>query len=89
MQTQLKNYEKQLKVNGIYKHYKGKRYKILMIVWNSEVDELEPWVVYQGLYDDPKLGPNPIFTRSLNKFSEMIMIDNVKQPRFKLIDFND
>ena len=68
-----------------YEHYKGMRYKVLMIVWNSELDELEPWVVYQGLYDDPKLGANPIFTRSLAKFSETIELDGIEQPRFKMV----
>ncbi len=68
-----------------YEHYKGMRYKVLMIVWNSELDELEPWVVYQGLYEDPKLGANPIFTRSLTKFSETIELGGIEQPRFKMV----
>ncbi|MGE0206448.1 MAG: DUF1653 domain-containing protein [Candidatus Babeliales bacterium] len=71
--------------HDVYEHYKGKRYKILMLVWNSEADDLEQWVVYQGLYNDPKLGDNPIFARSLNKFCETVLIDNQEQPRFKLI----
>ena len=72
--------------HGTYQDYKGMSYKVLMVVWNSEADELEEWVVYQGLYEDPKLGKNPIFARSLAKFLETVHIDGKEQPRFKLIE---
>ena len=74
---------------GIYEHYKGMRYKVLMVAWNSEGDELEPWVVYQGLYTDPTLGDNPIFMRSLDKFLENVVIDNKEQPRFRFIKVDE
>jgi hypothetical protein len=85
---QLEN-PKQIIPNSLYQHYKGMRYKILMVVWNSEANELEEWVVYQGLYEDPKLGKNPIFTRSLTKFLETIEFDGKLEPRFKLIQTSD
>ena len=40
-----------LKLNSIYKHYKGKHYKTLLICNNAE-DPNSPLVVYQSLYED-------------------------------------
>ncbi|MEX0940112.1 MAG: DUF1653 domain-containing protein [Candidatus Babeliales bacterium] len=72
---------------NIYTHYKGKQYQVLHIVF-SENDALEEWVVYQGLYDDPKLGKNPIFTRPLKQFCEIINFEGTEQPRFNLFANN-
>lgn len=73
-------------VGHIYKHYKGNRYRVLMIVFNSETDDLQPWVVYQGLYVDPRLGNEPIFTRSVAAFMEQVVIGDTLQPRFVIVD---
>jgi NTP pyrophosphatase (non-canonical NTP hydrolase) len=71
-----------LKKDQIYQHYKGKFYKILNIGYNSQDDVLEPWIAYQGLYDDPKLGKNPVFFQSIARF--MQPIDGKKIERFTL-----
>lgn len=47
----------ELKINGIYKHYKGDLYIVLDIAYNSET--LEKMVVYRALYGDNKLWVRP------------------------------
>lgn len=42
--------KRQLNIGGIYRHFKGKRYKVLMEATHSETRER--MVVYQALYDD-------------------------------------
>lgn len=50
--------EKQtLKINGIYRHYKGDLYLALGIVYHSETGE--KMVLYQALYDDCKIWCRP------------------------------
>jgi cyclomaltodextrinase len=66
-----------------YRHYKGKNYKILCLGTNTET--LEKEVVYQGLYDDPQFGKNPIWVRPLSMFCETIIIDGKEVPRFTKI----
>ena len=81
---------KKLKYNitngSIYQHYSGKQYKIVCVAYYSGNDRLEEYVVYQGLYNDPKLGNNPIFTQPVERFLEQVTIDNVLQDRFTLIN---
>lgn len=47
--------ENELKIGGIYRHFKGndKLYKIEKIAINSET--LEEWVVYTALYGDKNM----------------------------------
>ena len=40
-------------------------------------------VVYQGLYDCPTFGANPIWVRPLTMFAEDVIINGEKCPRFK------
>lgn len=47
----------ELKINGIYKHYKGDLYIVLDIAYNSET--LKKMVVYRALYGDNKLWVRP------------------------------
>jgi hypothetical protein len=70
-----------LKLGGLYKHYKGKMYKVHQIVRHSET--LEELVFYETLH------PNDLGTwwvRPVEMFLETVEIDGVVQPRFQLQD---
>ena len=57
----------ELKINGIYKHFKGDLYLLLDIAINSETNE--KMVIYRALYDDCKLWCRPyaLFFDEVNK----------------------
>jgi hypothetical protein len=74
----------QIKVGQLYQHYKGKTYKIIALARYSE----EPnsiMVIYQGQYECPTFGANPIWARPIGMFSENIFKDGKEQIRFKKI----
>ncbi len=48
---------RELKINGIYKHFKGDYYLIVDIAKHSETKE--EYVVYRGLYGDRDLWVRP------------------------------
>lgn len=74
----------QVVLQGIYEHYKGKRYQVLQIVRHSE--DLGLYVIYQSLYDCPEFGFRAVWCRPLDMFLESVMIDGDMQPRFKLVN---
>lgn len=57
----------EIKIKGIYKHYKGDLYLIEDIGTNSET--LEKYVIYRGLYEDSPLWVRPyqMFFDEVNK----------------------
>lgn len=57
----------ELKIKGIYKHYKGNLYIIEDIGYNCET--LEKEVIYRALYEDNKLWIRSLtdFTKEINK----------------------
>ena len=60
----------QLKINGIYRHYKGDYYLVLDTAINTETNEA--MVVYRALYEDTKLYVRPLdmFLSELDKESK-------------------
>jgi hypothetical protein len=61
---------------GIYKHYKGNRYKVVGTAKHSET--LEELVVYQQLY-----GEMGLWVRPLTMFNESVEIEGKQVPRFE------
>lgn len=65
---------------GIYRHYKGKFYRVHYIATHSETKE--PFVVYETLYDN-EIGSHWI--RPLKMFLEMVETKDGIKPRFEYI----
>ena len=74
---------RKIKINGIYKHFKGNYYIVIDIATDSE--STEKYVVYRALYDD-----NNLWIRKLDMF--LGEVDHDKYPdvsqkyRFELQD---
>lgn len=64
----------ELKVNGIYKHFKGDYYIVEGIGIHSETKE--EYVIYRGLYGD-----SAVYLRPYNMFLEKV--DKEKYPNVK------
>lgn len=62
---------------GIYRHYKGQRYRVLGTARHSET--MEEVVVYQALYGDFGL-----WVRPASMFCETVELDGEPIPRFAL-----
>lgn len=71
----LSNESKQLKLDRIYRHYKGQLYRVLGVAHHSET--LEEMVVYQALYGD-----HGIWVRPLKMFIESIIVEGQLVLRF-------
>ncbi|GMG87683.1 DUF1653 domain-containing protein [Biformimicrobium ophioploci] len=63
---------------GIYRHYKGRDYKVLCEARHSETEE--EMVVYQCLYGDYS-----IWVRPKAMFVENVEVDRQVVPRFRFI----
>ena len=64
---------------GLYAHYKGLRYEVVGTARHSET--LEPMTVYRALY-----GAHGLWVRPARMFSEEVLVNGVRQPRFRKID---
>ena len=60
---------------GMYRHFKGNRYRLLYVARHSET--MEPMVVYQALY-----GEQGIWVRPAAMWSEWVERDGYAGPRF-------
>lgn len=65
---------------GVYRHYKGKEYRVLGVAKHSET--LEDLVVYQCLYENETA---ELWVRPLAMFTEAVDVDGVKTPRFMFV----
>lgn len=70
-----------IKVGGVYRHYSGKTYRVIAIAHDSEDPSLMR-VVYQGLYDCPTFGKNPVWDRPYAMFAENVVINGQEMLRF-------
>ena len=68
---------------GIYRHYKGKLYRVIGVGRNSET--LEEVVIYLALYDNDEFGKDALWVRPLSMFLESVEIDGKKVPRFAFV----
>ncbi len=66
----------EIKINSIYKHYKGNLYLIIDVCYNSET--CEKMIIYRALYDDNKL-----WVRPYNEFFDEVN-KNGQRYRFEL-----
>lgn len=66
-------------VPGIYRHFKGKMYRVIGMVTHSET--LEELVLYQALY-----GEMGFWVRPVAMFDEIVMHENQSVSRFTLIE---
>ncbi len=68
-----------LVVGGIYKHFKGNKYRLLHIATHSETEE--EVVVYEKLYGD-----HSIWVRPLEMFLDQKEVEGQRVDRFSFID---
>jgi hypothetical protein len=74
---------REIKINGVYKHFKNKYYLVVDVAYDSET--LEKYVVYRRLYGDGSL-----WIRPLDMF--LSEVDHEKYPdvsqkyRFELVE---
>lgn len=66
-----------IEVGSIYRHYKGKKYRVLSLALHSE--SLETLVIYECLYKNPK---GQIWARPISMWNETVTVDGLTQARF-------
>lgn len=67
--------------SGVYEHYKGQRYLVLMVATLEAT--LEPHVVYVPLYETE--GAATVWLRPLDDFSASVEVNGVIRQRFRLV----
>ena len=71
----------QIKIGGLYQHYKGMKYRVHSLVKHSET--LEWLVFYECLYENSQA---QLWVRPLKMFLESVQVNSETIPRFKLLD---
>lgn len=74
-------------VGGIYRHFKGKLYKVLNIGYDSETNNDEfpkKLVIYEALYDEHKIWVRP-YDMFVSKVDKTKYPDVLQEYRFELI----
>ena len=66
-------------VEGVYEHYKGKRYRVIGVARHSET--LEELVVYEPLYESEQ----KLWVRPLSMFFEEVVVNDERVPRFRKV----
>ena len=74
---------REIKINGIYKHFKGNYYIVVDIAYDSETKE--KMVVYRQLYEDTKLWIRP-YDMFLSEVDHEKYPDVKQKYRFELQD---
>ena len=73
----------ELKINGIYKHFKGNYYLVVGVANDSETKE--KYVIYRALYGDNSLWIRPL-SMFLSKVDHQKYKDVTQEYRFELQD---
>ncbi|MCE2786777.1 MAG: DUF1653 domain-containing protein [Bacteroidota bacterium] len=68
---------------GIYKHYKGKLYKVTGFARHSET--LEEMVIYEALYDSEEFGYGATWVRPRKMFEEEVIVKGAAYSRFMFV----
>jgi hypothetical protein len=74
------SFEVPLVAEGVYEHYKGKRYEVIGVGLDSETTK--PVVVYVPLYESNV----PFWVRPYELFLEFVDVDGTKVRRFEKIN---
>lgn len=77
----MQNINNNIRPGEIWRHYKGKNYRIIAI--SRHCEDLTWYVVYETLYDNPD---SKIWHRPLEMFLGVINIDGALVQRFVRID---
>lgn len=73
----------ELELGKIYKHFKGNKYLVIDVVYNSET--LEKMVLYKALYGDCKLYVRP-YEMFVEKIDKTKYLDAKQEYRFELVE---
>ena len=68
--------------NGLYEHFKGRKYEVIGTARHSET--LEPMVVYKALYKG-EFQEGSLWVRPAGMFLENVSKDGKQVPRFKYL----
>lgn len=70
-----------IKINGIYKHYKGRLYKVIAIGTHTETNE--NLIIYEAQY-----GNHLIWCRPFSMWNDIVEYNGNNVKRFELIEEN-